>query len=575
MDRRTRVRIAVVGITVVGLLARVVDLGGRPFHWEEARVGYWTLRFAETGVYEYRPVAGGPLVYLLDRWVFALVGATDATARLPVAVLGGLAPLAALLFRDPLGDGETVVMAGLLAFDPLLVYYSRFLRGDVLAAVAGLVVLGALVRYRADGGRWLSVAAVAAAVALAASGFAAVYPLVWLGAGLLTLDEARIRGAPDTAARTLAAGWERVAGAVTPLARASLVFLVAAFVLFAPRSAGVAPGLWNPVTWPAAADAAFAGTLDRFVGYRIVYRLQPTTPGRHALIPYVTSVVRPLVSASFVVIGAGVVGFLVERYTASRRRLVSFAGYTVPVGVFFLAIAARSRGPWIAVHLLPLATVPAAVGITRAWTVVRRRLYAADPARSDGASRNVGTAGAEEASGSVETGDAVEAGGTVEPGRAVLAVALVAAVVSVAAVPVAGVYAAPERGSPYSQYAQPADDPEALLPAVQAAMDAADGPDVVYVGRFDTSREYERPPVAAADQRAWGARFPLPWYFERLDAGVTSVPDAASVPAAPAVVVAPPGRADDVAGSLDGEYRRVTVQLATDGRSVVLFVHRP
>ncbi|MFB6194247.1 MAG: flippase activity-associated protein Agl23 [Halobaculum sp.] len=548
MNRRTRVRAAVVAVAVVGLVARVVALGGRPFHWEEARVGYWALRFAESGVYEYRPVTGGPLVYLLDRWTFALLGASDATARLPVALIGGLAPLIALTFRGPLRDGETVALAGVLAAEPLLVYYSRFLRGDVPAAVAGLLVVGALVRFRADDdGRWLSVAALALAVALAASGFAVAYPLVWLGAGLLTLDEARIRGAPDAAARSLSVGLERAVAAATPLARAGLVFLVAAFVLFAPRSAGAAPGLWSPTTWPAVADAAFAGALDRFVGYRVVYRLQPTTPGRHALIPYLAAVVRTLLAVSLVTCVAAAVGFFSERYAASRRRLVSFAGYAVPVGLFVFAVAARSRGPWIAVHILPLAAIPAAVAVARGWRVVRRRAKTTDRAA--------------------------------DPARIALAVALVGGAVAVAAAPVAGVYTPPERGSPYVQYAQPADDPEELLPAMRAAIantnSPTDGVDVVYVGsRFDTSREYDRPPVQAADRRAWGARFPLPWYFERLDAAVTSVPDAGSLPADPAIVVTTPARAGGVAERLGRDYTRVRLQLAVYDRTVVVFLHR-
>jgi len=132
--RGDRILGAVVGLAALALAARLLWLGRRPFHWDEARVGYWTLRFLATGSYEYRPVAGGPLLYLAGRQTFTLLGATDATARLPVALVGGLLPLAALTFRSRLDDAETVLLAAVLGFNPLLLSYSRFLRGDVPAA---------------------------------------------------------------------------------------------------------------------------------------------------------------------------------------------------------------------------------------------------------------------------------------------------------------------------------------------------------------------------------------------------------------------------------------------------------
>ncbi|MFC6794536.1 flippase activity-associated protein Agl23 [Halobaculum halobium] len=137
-----RTVLAVAAVVALALVARFAFLGVRPFHWSEGRVGYWTLRYLETGVYSYRPAAGGPVVYLSTRWAIALLGSSDAAARSAVALAGGLLPAAALLFRGPLRDDETVALSALLAGSPLLVYYSRFLRGDVLAAAFGLVVVG-------------------------------------------------------------------------------------------------------------------------------------------------------------------------------------------------------------------------------------------------------------------------------------------------------------------------------------------------------------------------------------------------------------------------------------------------
>ncbi|ERH11859.1 MAG: hypothetical protein J07HB67_00870, partial [halophilic archaeon J07HB67] len=79
-ERRDRTVLAVAGVTLLALVVRFVALDARPFHWSEGRVGYWALRFAETGVYDYRPVAGGPLVFVAARWAIGLFGASDAIA---------------------------------------------------------------------------------------------------------------------------------------------------------------------------------------------------------------------------------------------------------------------------------------------------------------------------------------------------------------------------------------------------------------------------------------------------------------------------------------------------------------
>ncbi|MFD1526235.1 TIGR03663 family protein, partial [Halolamina salina] len=86
MRRLDRVERGVVALAALALLARLVGLGTRPFHWDEARVGYWALRSLETGVYEYRPVAGGPFLYVVGRRLFALGLTSDAAARFPVAL---------------------------------------------------------------------------------------------------------------------------------------------------------------------------------------------------------------------------------------------------------------------------------------------------------------------------------------------------------------------------------------------------------------------------------------------------------------------------------------------------------
>jgi len=162
-----RVLAAILAVTAAGLVARLFALGHRVAQWDEGRVAYWTLRYEATGLWHYRPIVHGPFLFHVDARVFSLFGANDFTLRLVVAIVGGLLPLAAWLFRERLRDSETVALSLLLAFNPFLLYYSRFFRNDVLVATFMLLGVGLFVRA-VDAGdhRYLY-----AAVAVVALGF--------------------------------------------------------------------------------------------------------------------------------------------------------------------------------------------------------------------------------------------------------------------------------------------------------------------------------------------------------------------------------------------------------------------
>lgn len=180
---------AVVGLTVLSVALRLVDLGGRVAHWDEGRVAYWILEYGETGALFYRPIVHGPLLKLVNAPLFDLFGATDLVMRLFPALVGGLVPLAALAFRHRLRDAAVVALAALLALDPALLYYSRFMRNDILVAVFCFVAFAALVRaIDFDDGRYLAIAAVALAIGFGAKENALAYLFAFVGAaGLLAI----------------------------------------------------------------------------------------------------------------------------------------------------------------------------------------------------------------------------------------------------------------------------------------------------------------------------------------------------------------------------------------------------
>jgi uncharacterized protein (TIGR03663 family) len=548
MRRLDRAERAVLAVTVLALLARLVGLGARPFHWDEARVGYWTLRSLETGVYEYRPVAGGPFLYVVARRLFAFGLTSDTAARLPVALIGGLLPTAALLFRR--GDRsdrragfsgtETVALAFLLAFAPPLLYYSRVLRGDLPLAAFSLLAVGLAWRgLSRDDCRTLYAGAAAVGLALTTSGFVLAVLGCWLLAGLLTFDEARVRSEPpERIGERARAGVAVVTDRWVSLLRAAAVSIVVAAAFYLPRGQ---VDLSDPSTVPPALEAGTVGAVKRFLSVRVLGRhAPPTYTNDHPLLPFVADTAGVLVAAALPVVALAVWGFFRERYAGRSRPLVNFAAYWAGASLLLFPVATEVNQPWVAVHVLAPATVPAAVGLASVWNYAAESVAAADGARVAAALLLLSAAG-------VHTG----------------------------AVAVGEVYDAPEAGDSLPGYAQPGPEFRVAATAIEGAVEGNEAVDLLYVDEglaVDDESVLDRPPVPERAQGAFSARLPLSWYVERADAETASVAGANAMPAnLPPVVVTTPEQRRAVADRLSG-YERYTVEKGLTNRRLVVFV---
>ncbi|SDY15642.1 flippase activity-associated protein Agl23 [Halopenitus persicus] len=590
-DRRTRAAVAT--IVVCSLLARTVALGDRPFHWDEARVGYWTLRSLETGSYEYRPVAGGPVVFHLSRLALSVAPPSDALARLPFAIAGGLLPAIALVLRGRLGDDEAVAAAAVLGFAPPLVHYGRFLRGDVIAAGATLLAVGWLVRWTDSGTgstrrtRYLYGGVVAWAVALGASGFAVATLVLVVAAGLVTLDRPRIEGRASSLGDAARRGGRWLVDRATPLARAAFVFLGTWAVLFLPRGSGgdagdVPGGLAGLVTDPIGlATRTYAAPVEAFIGVRVVERAGTQ------FLPFVTGAVSTALATAAPLLAIAVAGFLADRYgllggatgkrAAGGRPIVLFASVWAGLGLVGYPVVAEVVAPWTLVHVLVPLAVPAGVGIAAVYRYGRR---AAGQSLGSNATASGTHDGREAVTRDAERATAGEADRVTAGDAARVAAAglvLFALVAHAGIVTLDDVATDPGPESALAQYGQPADDLEPLVGEMEAAIADAEGGNarVVWVGdRFHLSTEAvaDRPPIETeADREAWGERLPLPWYLERTGAEVGSVTAPSALEGEPAVVIADP----DHEGSLDAmlpAHESRTLRLGLWNREVVVFI---
>jgi uncharacterized protein (TIGR03663 family) len=562
----SRALLGVLALTVVALALRLVALGGRIMHWDEGRVGYWILRYQETGYFVYRPIVHGPFLPIVNDWLFAVVPASDFAARLPVAVIGGLLPLAAWLFRERLERTEVVAFAAVLALNPLMVYYSRFMRNDVLVAAFSLFALGFVVRGFDTGRlRYAFPAAASMALAFTTKENALLYVLCFGGAAFLLADHrllaatARGESARDVALRrwprafarrvrghgaTLREGVLRVAGT---LVASALLFLAIFVFFYAPR-----PDLWqafgNPSSFPGVLEAATVGSVEKALGTWASGGHQD-----HAYLPFLHDFLETMMYGAPVVAAFALVGAFADRYGlrgGRYREFVAFATYWGIASVLGYPIATDIEAPWAVVHAVVPLAVPAAVGIAFVFESGR------DALSSD---------------------DAVGVG--------LAALVVLASLGGVAAANVAYFNSASEEDKQVIQWAQPENDLKPTIRTVGAVAQSNEGVDVLFYGTtapgsddtlfyVENESSLSTPPPGGP---AWHDRLPLPWYLELYGANVTStspsLSPAEAVDDAPPVVIAMDYDRDELEPLLEG-YEAYEHDFRLWGERIVVFVDR-
>ncbi|KTG10061.1 mannosyltransferase [Haloprofundus marisrubri] len=561
---------AVLAVTALALLVRVVGLGARIMHWDEGRVGYWILRYHENGEFFYRPIIHGPFLPVVNDWVFTFIGISDFSARLVVALVGGLFPLAAWLFREHLEDTEVVGLALVFAANPLLVYYSRFMRNDVLVAAFSVFALGFVVRAVDTGKlRYLYFAAVSMGLAFTTKGNAILYIACYLGATVLVFDHRLVglaargdsvgeylRSRPAWAKRRLTNRWntfEYGAGVlVVNVVGALVVFLAVVAFFYAPR-----PELWQALGNP----AALAGVLDEATIGAAESFYDSWGSGDHQdhpYLPYFYGLSETLVYGAGVTIVFAVVGLAVDGYgnrgaqvgsvgnganganggdggRRGRRWLVAFGLYWGVASLVGYPIATDIEAPWAAIHVVVPLAFPASVGIAYLYRETRA---------------------------SIVTRDTVSVG--------LAAIVVVAALSGVVGANAAYIDSASEEDKEVLQWAQPENELKQTMLTIERIAETNEGVDVLFYGSYHPATDDELLYVeneSSVDRMppggpSWHSRLPLPWYLERADANVTSTAPSENrteLQNPPPVVVAYEWEAEEVRSQLPGytEHRHL------------------
>jgi uncharacterized protein (TIGR03663 family) len=551
--RADRIVWIVVGVAVLALAVRFFALGERIAHWDEGRVAWWTLNYMETGTYRYRSIIHGPFINYVNTYLFGLFGASDFSMRLFVAALTGLIPLTALGLRERLADSEVVAFSLFLAFNPLFLYYSRFMRGDPLVLSFMLIAFVLFVRLLDTGRRrYLWVGAVFLALAFASKENAILYLVTWVGGTVVLLDHVLFRASDE------GRDWTRVLGGrirtvigrawawFPALILAGVAFLVVIVFFYAPRSGDPNQlGLYNAVSqpgmFPDVVGNATVGSWEEFYGNWVDGGHQD-----HAYLPYLGHYLKSMGFGAPAICLLAVVGLVADRYsTNGPRDLVTFAFFWGVAAVAGYPIVTDIKAPWAATHaVIPLA-IPAAVGLALVYRWTRTALLEDDP---------------------------------IGVGVGVVFLLVVAGLV--ASMAVWQVYLIPQAdGNNLVQYAQPGDD---ISPALERMAVASEhnqqGPDLVMYGDFYVdgaepgSERLNWAPMCSK----WFNALPMPWYFGVHDTNVSCAQTESELreygDAPPPIVMTRRSNGDTIRGTFP-TYWNATYELRTYGTHTSFFIH--
>jgi predicted membrane-bound mannosyltransferase len=129
---------AFIAITVVALMSRMWDLGGRALHYDEILHAYYSWGYAEGMGYSHTPLTHGPFLFHGAAAMMAVFGSSDVIVRMLPALFGTALVALPYLLRRQMGVTGALATSIFLTASPSLLYFGRFIRNDIFMAVWAL-----------------------------------------------------------------------------------------------------------------------------------------------------------------------------------------------------------------------------------------------------------------------------------------------------------------------------------------------------------------------------------------------------------------------------------------------------
>lgn len=143
-------------ILLLAVFSRFYLLGERAMsHDESIHTKFsWNLYTGEG--FQHNPMMHGPLLFELTALSYTFLGVSDFSSRVFTSLAGVALVMTPLLFRRWLGRPGALVTSALLLISPSILYYSRYVRHDVLLMLTAVLLLWTILKFVHTGAhRWL------------------------------------------------------------------------------------------------------------------------------------------------------------------------------------------------------------------------------------------------------------------------------------------------------------------------------------------------------------------------------------------------------------------------------------
>jgi len=168
-------------LILLAFVTRFMDLGTRVMSHDETTHVYFSWLFEQNGTYSHDPLSHGPLQFHLVALSYFLFGDSDATARFPAAIAGVISVGMLWYFKRWLGEKGAIAAAVMMLISPFMLYYSRYVRNEMLVVPLVLLMFLAMFRYmETRQSKWLFIFALSLSLHFATKETAYIHTAVLL-----------------------------------------------------------------------------------------------------------------------------------------------------------------------------------------------------------------------------------------------------------------------------------------------------------------------------------------------------------------------------------------------------------
>ncbi|MFQ6057475.1 MAG: flippase activity-associated protein Agl23 [Anaerolineae bacterium] len=155
-------------LLAMAIVTRFWDLGSRAMSHDESLHALYSWNLYAGKGYQHNPMMHGPFLFHANALIYFLFGDSDYTARILPALFGVILVALPYFLRQWLGRRGALAASGLILISPSLLYYSRYIRHDILISVWTMLMVIALFKYLEERQeRWLYLGAAAVALSIA------------------------------------------------------------------------------------------------------------------------------------------------------------------------------------------------------------------------------------------------------------------------------------------------------------------------------------------------------------------------------------------------------------------------